>query len=286
MNQGGILEPIPITQDDKAFLGVKRNKALKKWTKLAVFATIVAVITIIIGIIELLLADFGMDYFGGPVIIGVMTLVIVFFSLCAVREGRKYPTGDQTGGCFKGLVFFYLITSLMCLIGSGVILLFMLIGLIGCFSSREDSYNVNPCHLPDGDTLKPISIIAAISCLVLTVANVMGCVVYSCNTRAFGFKSRNEIMLEYQTQMLTEVQRSQAQQFIPQQASPGYPISIPPNALQYQGYPSTQGQYGQYQGQIPAPVAGHQGYLSPPGPHPQYPQGHQAEPLMRVNGEN
>ena len=95
LGDGGIIEPIPITQEDREYLGVIRNRALREWKILAVIASILAVITIIIGVVQISVADIGGAFsFGAPIIVGVMTLLLVLISMCAVCEGRnRRPNG-------------------------------------------------------------------------------------------------------------------------------------------------------------------------------------------------
>ena len=207
---GGIVEPIPITQEDREYLGVIRNRALRKWKILAVIASFLAVITIIIGVVQISVADIGGSFsFGAPIIVGVMNLLLVLISMCAVFEGRKYPRGDQTGTCFKCSILSYTVWALICFMAGGIMLLFCFIGLLQCFDFGNNEYMTNPCTGNDETKRKAVAIVAFIATAVLTFLSFIGLSVSCCKNRAFGFKSRNEILLEYQTQMLTEAQRRQ-----------------------------------------------------------------------------
>ena len=100
-------------------------------------------------------------------------------------------------------------------------LLFCFIGLLQCFDFRNNEYMTNPCTGNDETKGKAVAIVAFIATAVLTFLSVIGLSVSCCKSRAFGFKSRNEILLEYQTQMLTEAQRRQGQPYVIQPIS-GY----------------------------------------------------------------
>ena len=257
MDSGGVLSPIPITEEDKAHLGVVRNQVLQKWKKIAIIGVIGSIITIGFGIAQLLMTSIGMHSFGGPVIVGVLTLILVFISLGAVYEGRKSPEGDQPGGCLKSWVMCYFMLSIFFVILCFVMMLFSLIGMLVCFIKKDDEDdNLNPCSAANGDSVKVVAVLAFLSAGFLTILNLVGVFFYCCNTRAFGFKSRNEIMLEYQMQTLTEAQRRQGQQMVLQQVPVGYQPQA--NTYQYQGYqpnpygqsPYGQNSYGQDQGQM------------------------------------
>ena len=256
MNQGGggggILEPIPITQEDKAFLGVKRNRALRQWKIIAIIALVASVITIVIGIVQVQITDFVSYFFGQPIMVGLITIVLALISVCAGCEGRNCPEGDQTTGCFKCLVIFYMIISLFVVLGCGVLLLFWFLGLVQCFNPADDTYvdQYNPCESPDGDTIKALAVVAGIATLVLTVLNLSGFFVYCCNTRAFGFKSRNEMMLEYQMDMFNEAQRRQGQPYVTQQVPSTYVYQPRPTTDQYKGYQPEAGPYNAGQGKM------------------------------------
>ena len=265
MDSGGVLSPIPITEEDKAHLGVVRNQVLQKWKKIAIIGAVGSFVTICFGIAQLLLTRIGMYSFGGPIIVGVFTLILVLISLGAVSEGRKSPEGDQPGGCLKSWVMCYFMLSIFFVIICFILMLFSFIGVLVCFMKNEDDdYILNPCSAANGDTVKAVAVLAFLSAGFLTLLNLVGVGFYCCNTRAFGFKSRNEIMLEYQMQMLTEAQRRQGQPLIPQQMPAGYQPQA--NVYQYQGYqpnpygqnPYGQNPYGQGQGQMyaTAPPAG------------------------------
>ena len=257
MDSGGVLSPIPITEEDKAHLGVVRNQVLQKWKIIAIIGAVGSIITIGLGIAQLLMTSIGMYSFGGPIIVGVFTLILVLISLGAVYEGRKSPVGDQPGGCLKSFVMCYFMLSIFFVILCFILMLFSLIGVLLCFIKKEDEdENLNPCSGANGDSVKVVAVLAFLSAGFLTLLNLVGVCFYCCNTRAFGFKSRNEIMLEYQMQMLTEAQRRQGQQMVPQQVPVGYQPQA--NAYQYQGYqpnpygqnPYGQNPYGQGQGQM------------------------------------
>ena len=64
MDSGGVLSPIPITEDDKAHLGIVRNQVLQKWKKIAIIDALGSIITIGFGIVQLLLTSIGMYSFG------------------------------------------------------------------------------------------------------------------------------------------------------------------------------------------------------------------------------
>ena len=242
MNQGGIIEPIPITQEDKARLGVDRNRALKRWKLYSIIAAVAAVVAIGLGIAQLALSEITMYSFGAPIIAGGLTFFLVFFILGAIYEGRKYPEGDDTGGCFKCCVGCYFITAIFVIIIGMILALFSLIGTIKCFMPPTSEYDVlASCD----DGVKAITIAGIVTLLVLTIINCVGSCVYCCNTRAFGFKSRNEIMLQYQVQMMTEVQRQQGQQLVPQTIPPGYQPAA--GMYQQQGYQPQPDQYYQHE---------------------------------------
>ena len=138
MDSGGVLSPIPITEEDKEHLGIVRNQVLQKWKKIAIIGALGSIITIGFGIIQLLLTSIGMYSFGGPIIFGVFTLILVLLSQGAVYEGRESPECDQPGGCLKSWIMCYFMLSIFFVILCFIVMLVSLIVVLLCFMIKED----------------------------------------------------------------------------------------------------------------------------------------------------
>ena len=236
-------EWIPITAEDKEYLGEYRNRALQRWKKLSIIASIVSIISVGIGIAIMEMSDSSRVYFiiGGPLITAGLTLILVMVSIGTIYEGRKYPRGDETGGCFQCWVICYLLLVIFCLINVLCLLCPLIIAIINCASDEEPdgTYTTKLCD-KNREILFALSILSLLFILILTILNFVGGCTYCCNTRAFGMKGRNEQLLETQMLMLSELQRQQVQAAGPQQGPAIYPPAA--NTGWYPGIQPMQGQ--------------------------------------------
>lgn len=244
-------EWIPVTAEDKEYLGEYRNRALKRWKKLSIIASVVSIISIGIGIAVIVMSDYFYFKVGGPLITASLTLILVLVSIGAIYEGRKYPRGDETGGCFQCWVTCYLLLVIFCIISVLCPLIFTIIAVVSCASDEEseDSYTTKLCD-KNREILFALSILSLLFILILTILNFIGGCTYCWNTRAFGMKGRNEQLLETQMLMLSELQRQQMQAAGPQQG----PAVYPP-AANTGWYPGTQPMQGQFSPRPTAPPA-------------------------------
>ena len=65
MDQGGFIEPIPITEEDKVCLDGVRSKVLQKWKTIAIIGSVASIITIGFGTVQISMSGIGLCSFGG-----------------------------------------------------------------------------------------------------------------------------------------------------------------------------------------------------------------------------
>lgn len=210
-----------LTAEDRERLGVCRNRAVQRMKKVSIIATIVSIIAIGIGIAIIVVSDYYFYKVNGPLITGGMTLLLALVSIGLISEGRKYPSGDETGGCFRCWVACYLLVAIFSFIGAICPIVFCVFAIVYC-RGDAGSDELFPCG-KNHEILFPLSILSLIFILILSILTLIGVCSYCCNTRAFGIKGRHEQMLEAHMLMFSEMQSQQMQAAASQQGTAIYP---------------------------------------------------------------